>query len=148
MLFRPYKRVLFIQGVIPAHIKDFIARITSGAIDYESDVFESKVYKDMFIGTFNAYIKEHLNLFQRLTLGACLGISGKILYKHMNGLIKELSDTASFILYIELGGLDMREVEKAVRSILHKEFFMLEIYGAILGGILGVATALVLQVIP
>lgn len=142
MLFRPYKKVWFIQGVIPAKIEDFINRLSEGGMNLAKDISTDKESQKLIT-----------NFIEREALS--MSIPTKIIFSVLaNSMF--VFDRNKFVRIKEhgvvligtlinsyLNGVDMRDMEKLVRDTLNKEFVMLEIYGLILGAIMGALTFLV-----
>ena len=141
MLFHPYRKVGPFHGVIPNRKESFANQLGSLAKNYSSSIAESKDMRRLRNIAYATTIGR-LNWFQKALFGVAYLFSRGNLQNHAPDFSRRITDALRDITRARIMDADMRQVEKVTYQIIGKEFFMLEVYGGLLGGILGFLTAI------
>ena len=141
MLFRPYKRTLGIQGVIPGKIVEFSEKLAEGTMNFTDSALQDDRVQQMILEYATNIIKKSRFISKLFLLFAypVIYFERENMQEYVNEGINVLGDIIKYYIV----NLDIHETEIMVRKVLQTEFRMLTVYGALLGFLMGLASALI-----
>ena len=147
MLFHPYHRIGPFYGVIPSRLEQFAESLGMLARNYGTSLTANSRDLGRLRDIAYEYTLGRLNWFQKTLYGIAYFFSKGNLENNMPDLTHNLAETLKEITVERIEDMELLELEVNTYRLVGRELFMLEFYGAILGGLLGFATALLYRVI-
>lgn len=147
MLFHPYHRIGPFYGVIPSRLDKFAESLGMLARNYGTSLAAHSNDLSRLRNVAYQYTLGKLNWFQKMLYGVAFMFSRGNLENNLPDLVDNLGDTLRDITVERIEDMELVELEVNTYRLVGRELFMLEVYGALLGGLLGFLTALLMGVI-